>query len=178
MVPLYCYRNSHPVNLGLLALWVSFRYFCKLLYPFYYVVPTLLEDCLLQTASISLVVGVACSLYSGKVDRFPSAPLPYLTSLLFRCTGPVILEALLLTAVVVVSLTAYTFWASKQGHDFRQAQLLSLLSNDIWNMEYLTLISCTLFCCSFLGPILFSSLMILTVWGFIQIFLQPGPLGQ
>ena len=53
---------------------------------------------------MSLIVGVACSLY----------------------TGPVILEALLLTAVVVISLTAYTFWASKQGHDFRQAVLLSL----------------------------------------------------
>lgn len=58
------------------------------------------------------------------------------------------LEALILTAVVVVSLTAYTYWAAKQGHDF-----------------------------SFLGPILFTSIIILLLFGFIQVLLEaPYPL--
>ncbi|KAH0463951.1 hypothetical protein IEQ34_006737 [Dendrobium chrysotoxum] len=59
--------------------------------------------------------------------------------------GKVILEAAILTAVVVVSLTLYTFWAAKRGHDF-----------------------------SFLGPILFSSLIVLIVFAFIQIFFPMG----
>jgi protein lifeguard len=52
----------------------------------------------------------------------------------------VILEAAVLTAVVVVSLTLYTFWAAKRGYDF-----------------------------NFLGPFLFASLMALIVFGFIQV---------
>ena len=56
------------------------------------------------------------------------------------CTGKVILEAAILTMVVVFSLTAYTFWAVKRGKDF-----------------------------SFLGPFLFASLMILLVFAFIQV---------
>jgi len=100
MIPLFCYRYSHPLNLVLLSVW---------------------------TASLSLVVGVACSLYQG----------------------PIVLEALALTAAVVVGLTAYTFWASRQGYDF-----------------------------GFLGPLLFASLLVLIVWGFIQIFFKPGPFGQ
>ena len=59
-------------------------------------------------------------------------------------TGKVILEAAILTAVVVLSLTAYTFWAARRGKDF-----------------------------SFLGPFLFASLMILLVFGFIQVRCRP-----
>ena len=55
-------------------------------------------------------------------------------------TGKVILEAAILTAVVVVSLTAYTFWAAKRGHDF-----------------------------NFLGPFLFAALMVLMVFSLIQV---------
>lgn len=55
-------------------------------------------------------------------------------------TGKVILEAVILTAVVVVSLTLYTFWAAKRGHDF-----------------------------NFLGPFLFGALMVLLVFSFIQV---------
>ena len=31
---------------------------------------------------------------------------------------------------------------------------------------------------SFMGPILFSSLWALIIWGFIQLFFHPGPIGQ
>ena len=57
--------------------------------------------------------------------------------------GLIVLEALILTAAVVVSLTAYTYWAAKQGHDF-----------------------------SFLGPILFASIMVLFLFGIIQVHAQ------
>ncbi|PKU83807.1 protein LIFEGUARD 4-like [Dendrobium catenatum] len=77
----------------------------------------------LFTVSISFAVGLSCAFTKGKV----------------------ILEAAILTAVVVVSLTLYTFWAAKRGHDF-----------------------------SFLGPILFSSLIVLIVFAFIQIFFPMG----
>ncbi|KQK12715.1 protein LIFEGUARD 2 [Brachypodium distachyon] len=79
----------------------------------------------LFTVSISFAVGMTCAFTSGKV----------------------ILEAAILTAVVVISLTAYTFWAAKRGHDF-----------------------------NFLGPFLFGSLMVLIVFSFIQIFFPLGKL--
>lgn len=55
-------------------------------------------------------------------------------------SGKIVLEALVLTATVVLSLTAYTYWASKNGYDF-----------------------------NFLGPILFVSLIVLVVFGLIQV---------
>ena len=55
-------------------------------------------------------------------------------------SGRIVLEALILTAGVVASLTGYTFWASKKGKDF-----------------------------SYLGPILFTSLIILILTGLIQV---------
>jgi FtsH-binding integral membrane protein len=100
MCPLYAYQQSHPLNLILLGLF---------------------------TVSISLSVGISCSL----------AP------------PAIVLEALLLTAIVVVSLTAYTYWAAKRGHDF-----------------------------SFLGPILFTSLVIVVMFGFVQAFFPLGPISQ
>ncbi|KAJ6725976.1 BAX INHIBITOR-RELATED [Salix purpurea] len=57
--------------------------------------------------------------------------------------GRIVLEAAILTSVVVVGLTLYTFWASKRGQDF-----------------------------SFLGPFLFSAVLVLIVFGLIQ-FLFP-----
>ncbi|CAK9142007.1 unnamed protein product, partial [Ilex paraguariensis] len=57
--------------------------------------------------------------------------------------------AAILTCVVVVSLTLYTFWAAKRGQDF-----------------------------SFLGPFLFASLMVLIVFMLIQIFIPLGKLGS
>lgn len=47
---------------------------------------------------------------------------------------------MILTAVVVVSLTLYTFWAAKRGHDF-----------------------------NFLGPFLFGAVVVLMVFALIQV---------
>ncbi|KAK8933766.1 BI1-like protein [Platanthera zijinensis] len=77
----------------------------------------------LFTISLSFAVGVTCAFTKGKV----------------------ILEAAILTGVVVISLTLYTFWAAKRGHDF-----------------------------TFLGPILFSSVIVLLVFGLIQVFFPMG----
>lgn len=55
-------------------------------------------------------------------------------------TGKIILEAVILTAVVVISLTLYTFWAAKRGHDF-----------------------------SFLGPFLSAALTVLIFFSIIQV---------
>ncbi|GMP56655.1 hypothetical protein CsSME_00021065 [Camellia sinensis var. sinensis] len=71
----------------------------------------------LFTMCLSLTVGVSCANTDGRI----------------------VLEALILTSAVVVSLTGYTFWASKKGKDF-----------------------------SYLGPILFTSLFTLFLAGFIQ----------
>lgn len=55
-------------------------------------------------------------------------------------TGKVILESVILTTVVVMSLTLYTFWAARRGHDF-----------------------------NFLGPFLFGALLVLVVFAMIQV---------
>lgn len=60
--------------------------------------------------------------------------------------GRIVLEAAILTTVVVVSLTLYTFWAARRGKDF-----------------------------SFLGPFLFGSLLVLMVFALIQVS-RPMPL--
>ncbi|OAY79512.1 BI1-like protein [Ananas comosus] len=77
----------------------------------------------LFTVSISFAVGMSCAFTSGKV----------------------ILESAILTTVVVVSLTLYTFWAAKRGHDF-----------------------------NFLGPFLFASFLVLLAFAFIQILFPLG----
>ncbi|KAF5785027.1 hypothetical protein HanXRQr2_Chr10g0423771 [Helianthus annuus] len=79
----------------------------------------------IQTVSLAFVVGLACALTSGKM----------------------ILESAILTTVVVMSLTLYTFWAAKSGSDFK-----------------------------FLGPFLFASLMVLLAFGLIQILYPLGSL--
>ena len=56
--------------------------------------------------------------------------------------GKIVLQALVLTAAVVCSLTGYTFWAAKKGKDF-----------------------------SFLGPVLFASLIGLIFTGLLQVML-------
>ncbi|KAL0866771.1 hypothetical protein Bca101_045889 [Brassica carinata] len=75
------------------------------------------------TVSLAFAVGLTCAFTSGKV----------------------ILESVILTAVVVVSLTLYTFWAAKRGHDF-----------------------------NFLGPFLFGAVIVLMVFSFIQILFPLG----
>ncbi|XP_068635756.1 protein LIFEGUARD 4-like [Aristolochia californica] len=77
----------------------------------------------LFTVAFSMAIGIICAFTSGMV----------------------ILEAAILTAVVVLSLTVYTFWAASRGKDF-----------------------------SFLGPFLFSSLIALIVFGLIQMLFPMG----
>ncbi|KAF9605052.1 hypothetical protein IFM89_013722 [Coptis chinensis] len=77
----------------------------------------------LFTVAISCSVGVSCAFSKGRI----------------------VLESVILTTVVVISLTLYTFWAAKKERDF-----------------------------SFLGPILFCSLMVLIVFGIIQIWFPLG----
>ncbi|KAK4492511.1 hypothetical protein RD792_003322 [Penstemon davidsonii] len=75
------------------------------------------------TVTIASAVGLTCAFTSGKV----------------------ILEAVILTAAVVVSLTLYTFWAAKRGQDF-----------------------------NFLGPFLFGGIVVLMLFSMIQIFFPLG----
>ncbi|KAL7583963.1 protein LIFEGUARD 2 [Lactuca sativa] len=75
------------------------------------------------TVTLAFAIGLTCAFTSGKV----------------------ILEAAILTAVVVVSLTLFTFWAARRGYDF-----------------------------NFLGPFLFGAIMVLMVFSLIQIFFPLG----
>ncbi|KAL8170301.1 hypothetical protein V2J09_022105, partial [Rumex salicifolius] len=77
------------------------------------------------TIALAFSVGLTCAFTSGKI----------------------ILESAILTAAVVISLTLYTFWAARRGHDF-----------------------------SFLGPFLFGALIVLIIFGFIQVFFPLGKL--
>ncbi|XP_019178788.1 PREDICTED: BI1-like protein [Ipomoea nil] len=75
------------------------------------------------TVAISFAVGLTCAFTKGRI----------------------ILESAVLTAAVVISLTLYTFWAAKRGHDF-----------------------------NFLGPFLFGAVMVLMLFALIQIFFPLG----
>ena len=81
----------------------------------------------LFTVSLSFTVGVSCAMTEGRI----------------------VLQALILTLSVVGSLTAYTFWAAKRGHDF-----------------------------NFLGPFLFSAVMVLILFSLIQIFFPLGKISE
>ncbi|KAJ8899427.1 hypothetical protein K2173_018401 [Erythroxylum novogranatense] len=75
------------------------------------------------TVSLAFAVGLTCAFTKGKV----------------------ILESVILTTVVVVSLTLYTFWAARRGHDF-----------------------------NFLGPFLFGAVLVLIVFALIQVLFPLG----
>ena len=79
------------------------------------------------TCLFSVTVGMACSFYQPEI----------------------VLEALFLTAAVVVALTAYAFHATRQGTDL-----------------------------TFMGPALYGCLLAMLVWSVIQIFWPPGPVGR
>ncbi|GAQ83562.1 transmembrane BAX inhibitor motif-containing protein [Klebsormidium nitens] len=91
--------------------------------------------CYSQSHPLNLVLlavyTIALSLSVGVIASFTAAPIVF--------------EALLLTFIVVASLTAYTFYAVRQGADF-----------------------------SYLGPILWVSVLVLIGWGFLQIFFPMG----
>lgn len=75
------------------------------------------------TVALAFAVGLTCAYTEGKV----------------------ILESVILTAAVVISLTLYTFWAAKRGHDF-----------------------------NFLGPFLFGAVVVLMLFAIIQILFPLG----
>ncbi|XP_010422556.1 PREDICTED: BI1-like protein [Camelina sativa] len=75
------------------------------------------------TLALAFVVGLSCAFTNGKV----------------------ILESAILTTVVVLSLTLYTFWAARKGYDF-----------------------------NFLGPFLFGALIVLIVFAIIQVLFPLG----
>ncbi|KAF3436255.1 hypothetical protein FNV43_RR23347 [Rhamnella rubrinervis] len=75
------------------------------------------------TITLAFAIGLTCAYTSGKV----------------------ILESVILTTVVVLSLTLYTFWAAKRGHDF-----------------------------NFLGPFLFGAVLVLMVFAIIQMLFPLG----
>ncbi|KAI3710125.1 hypothetical protein L2E82_39899 [Cichorium intybus] len=79
----------------------------------------------LFTVAFSIMVGVSCVFSKGRI----------------------ILEASLLTSVMVVSLTLFTFWAAKRGYDF-----------------------------NFLWPFLFCTLILVLIFTIIQIFFPMGSL--
>ncbi|XP_073022905.1 protein LIFEGUARD 2-like [Primulina eburnea] len=75
------------------------------------------------TVALAFAVGLTCAYTSGKV----------------------IMESVILTTVVVISLTLYTFWAAKRGQDF-----------------------------NFLGPFLFGAVVVLMLFALIQILFPLG----
>ncbi|CAI6010650.1 unnamed protein product [Closterium sp. NIES-65] len=100
-----------------------------------------------QTASMSMTVGLICSMYSG----------------------PIVAEALGLTASVVLGLTAYTYYAVKKGQEFSGSFFISSLSLASLCTPP-TRRSLVRPCSSYLGPMLYVSLWLLLGWSFIQIF--------
>ncbi|KAG6489232.1 hypothetical protein ZIOFF_050494 [Zingiber officinale] len=78
---------------------------------------------------------------SSNMTQEPGAPIG------LHQEGKVILEAAILTAVVVLSLTLYTFWAARRGHDL-----------------------------NFLGPFLFAALWVVLVFALIQTLFPLGKL--
>ncbi|KAL1816720.1 hypothetical protein DCAR_0521103 [Daucus carota subsp. sativus] len=114
--------TSAGLFLYILLIFTPFVVLCPLSY-YYQRHPVNLILLGVFTFALSFSIGLTCAYTSGKV----------------------ILEAVILTAVVVVSLTLYTFWAVKRGQDF-----------------------------NFLGPFLFGSIIVLMVFGFIQIFFPLG----
>ncbi|KAL2320987.1 hypothetical protein Fmac_029956 [Flemingia macrophylla] len=127
--PLYYYHRKHPLN-----------YFLLLIF----------------TVTLAFAIGLTCAFTSG--DSLLSSSSSSFTlhkSCNVKCGGKklllllrkIILESVILTTVVVFSLTIYTFWAARRGHDF-----------------------------NFLGPFLFGALLVLLVFSLIQILFPLGKL--
>ncbi|KAM0951850.1 hypothetical protein DsansV1_C03g0030161 [Dioscorea sansibarensis] len=122
--PISHFFVSSAAGLGLYIFLIIFPFI--LLCPLYYYHQKHPVNFLLLglfTVSISFAVGMTCAFTSGKV----------------------ILEAAILTAVVVIGLTLYTFWAVKRGQDF-----------------------------NFLGPFLFASVLLFFPLGKISVMIYGG----
>ncbi|KAL4200177.1 hypothetical protein AMTRI_Chr03g55080 [Amborella trichopoda] len=124
-IPRFFTTTSAGLGLYIFTIIFPFLMLCPLFYyhqthPLNYVLLGLF------TIGISFAVGLTCAFSKGRV----------------------ILEAVILAAVAVVSLTLYTFWAARRGKDFSKV-----------------------------GPLLFSALIILIVFGIIQLFFPMGRIG-
>ncbi|KAJ8421020.1 hypothetical protein Cgig2_017149 [Carnegiea gigantea] len=138
LILLHVFMKRHPINLLLLAFF---------------------------TCLMAFAIGTSCAYTKGECHHFlliESAQLFTLSmywhydkygvclSLIGQVfERKVVLLAAILTVVVVVSLTLYTFWAVRRGQDF-----------------------------SFLGPFLFAGFMMLLVFMLIQIFFPLGRLSR
>ncbi|KAH1258342.1 Protein LIFEGUARD 2 [Glycine max] len=116
---------------------------------------------LIKRFSYEEQIWASVSLYADIINLFyyhQKHPLNYILLFIFTVTlafavgltctftsGGIILESVILTTIVVVSLTLYTFWAAKRGHDF-----------------------------NFLGPFLLGALLVLMLFAFIQLLLPLG----
>lgn len=113
LIPLYFYQRKHPLNLVLLGVWVSLQSTAVINHAAFHLPSMLLPDAkgcicltrncnglvllLMQTALLSVSVGTTCTFYKPEI----------------------VLEALALTAAIVVALTVYTFNAARKGANFR-----------------------------------------------------------
>lgn len=81
---------------------------------------------------------------------FPSSSVPSESNIFFVifATGRAVLQSAILTAVAVIGLTLFTFWAANMGHDF-----------------------------TFMFPFLFVSLLVLLVYLLIQMMVPLGTVG-
>ncbi|XP_058748724.1 protein LIFEGUARD 2-like [Vicia villosa] len=114
--------STHGLIIYIVLIFVPFITLCPL---YYYRQKHPLNYFLLLIFNVTLAIpiGLTCAFVSGKV----------------------ILESVIMTTAVVFSLTLYTFWAARRGHDF-----------------------------SFLGPFLFGALLVLIIFAFIQILFPLG----
>ncbi|KAK7396391.1 hypothetical protein VNO78_17366 [Psophocarpus tetragonolobus] len=114
------------INPGLILFFLLFFLPIIMLLPLYYYHkkhPLNYFLLFLFTVTLAFPTGLICGFFSAKI----------------------VLESLILTTVMVVSLTLYTFWAARRGHDF-----------------------------NFLMPFLLGALLILIVFGLIQIVYPLG----
>eukprot|EP00475_Leptophrys_vorax_P002997 TRINITY_DN11722_c0_g1_i1.p1 TRINITY_DN11722_c0_g1~~TRINITY_DN11722_c0_g1_i1.p1 ORF type:complete len:250 (-),score=1.98 TRINITY_DN11722_c0_g1_i1:137-886(-) len=119
---------------------------------------TVLHSPLLVISSFILPFILICALSAYHQSHPTNLVLLTLFSLCFSVSlgcscayapAPIVLEALLLTAVVVVSLTLFTFWAASRGYEF-----------------------------GWLGPALFASLSVLVLAMIVQLFFPFGSIGH
>ena len=147
------------INFYLVKLYSIFHHyllwFCAVLWPLYHYQQKHPQNFIflgLFTVCLSLTIGVACANTEGMCVTFISFCfmwLSVLTDAYGTHAGRIVIQALVLTAAVVCSLTGYTFWAAKRGKDF-----------------------------SFLGPVLFASLVGIVFAGLLQVLLVVYYRGQ
>ncbi|KAL9331805.1 hypothetical protein ACSQ67_001415 [Phaseolus vulgaris] len=121
-IPHFIVSTTPGLVIYIILIFVPFITLCPLYY-YHQKHPLNYFLLLIFTVTLAFSVGLTCAFTSGKI----------------------ILESVILTTVVVFSLTLYTFFAARRGHDF-----------------------------NFLGPFLFGALLVLIVFSLIQILIPLG----